>query len=84
MSELGTFISCTIVDIDGQSFTPELPEDLIIEFNIVKSSILCSVFSLEYKQAATGQTNLNKFLTKAKTTSRVEYAFLFLVHPLIW
>ncbi len=49
----------------------------MIEFNVIRSSILCSVFSLEFKQVnSSGQTNLNKFLSRAKSTSRVECVFL--------
>ncbi|KAJ3299481.1 hypothetical protein HK104_008751 [Borealophlyctis nickersoniae] len=53
--------------IADRAFTPELPEDLVVEFHVNQTSLLISIFALSFHQSAIPLQIQSKILGKFKT-----------------
>ncbi|KAJ3186974.1 hypothetical protein HDU85_007012 [Gaertneriomyces sp. JEL0708] len=53
-------------ECDGKWFSPELPDDLVIEFHVIQASVVVSVFALNYHQPGIPLQIQSKILSKFK------------------
>ncbi|TPX31654.1 hypothetical protein SmJEL517_g05079 [Synchytrium microbalum] len=54
-------------DCDAKMFAPDLPEDLIVEFHVAETSVVCSIFAIQFHRDALPiqiQQLQHKFLTR--------------------